>query len=476
MRSISPLFEICAKGVVGLGVIFTSLWALEQKDAFANEFNPNNHREKRWNYLYKMAEQKTPVDVLVLGNSHAFTGLSPEYLSGALESNAFVLANNATNAMDVYWNLRELLKIHSPKLVAVETYPINHRNHRDMLPGSLAHQIRAFNTRKDPAIRLASMFSLFPVDDVPLAISDVVRNHHYVWEGFPERPRQRKVDYNDRYLGRFIRFTSGLTDSLLATYDELGATIDGAEQLISDECIDYAHRIAELCEKEGIKLVFFTLPMYEKHVENAHIWTQRYENLTQDLDAPYLDLQTQSDMASKTEYFENTRTANQHMTLFGSIRAADELGEFIDSLYPGQLHQRADEEKWLRYHKNNSGIYAYSRPLPTDDNVKFIAQDLHAQNFDIDQCVLADLPANPEVQEIWVRIDNFQNGTTPHNKSLQLRIEFQIGNEPVVDATISVPRYEHIQREDMAVFRQIVRKIDIKRIKGVALSDVAPQQ
>ena len=470
MNTYKSLLEICAKALLGLGLIVLSIWGLEQTGQFEDEFDINNHREKRWEYLYHMAETATPIDILVMGNSHSYTGLSPEYLSAATESNAFVLANNGSNVADVYWNLKELLTLHTPRLVALETYAINDEDHKQMTSGSLVCQVQAFIARKNKDIRRASLFSLFPVDDVPIPVSEVVRNHHFIWEGFPERPKQTPIDFDKRYLGRFIRFTSGITDSLLTVYDERGAAVDGAQETISDECVDYTAKIAELCEDNGIKFVLFTLPMYEKHVANAEVWMQLYADLAHELNVPYLDLQTQGDMASHPEYFENTLKGNQHMTLQGSIRAADELGHYIDSLYPGELHQRADEEEWKKYHMGNRGMLVYATPSAADPSVQVISNGSKAPDFDIDQILLTDVPGNPDIQELWVRIHNYKKLLTTSDKDLILRFDFRMKDNPVMDISLRIPRYELVQRDDMAVFRRTINRVEIVKLKAVALA------
>ena len=469
MSAFKPFLETCAKALLGLGLIVLTIVALEYQGKFEDEFDPNNHREKRWNYLYHMAENDTPIDILVMGNSHAYTGLSPEYLSAATESNAFVLANNGSNVADVYWNLKELLTLHKPKLVALETYTINHDRHNAMSASMLVNQIRAFNTRKNPSIRRASVFSLFPVDDIPIATSELIRNHHFIWEGFPERPRSLPTDYSKRYLGRFIRFTSGITDSLDAVYDDLGPSVFGADRVISNECYAYTERIASLCEAEGIGLILFTLPMYEKHVNEPEVWMERYEQLASRLQVPYLDLQTKGNMASHPEFFENTRNGNQHMTLNGSIRAADELGAFIDSLYPGKFHQRAQDEDWKQYHIGNRGMYLYTEPAVADSAVQVVAKDLKARDFNIEQILLTDIPNNEEYQQLWVRIGQYKQPVKTSGKDLMLGFDYRIQGGPVRNATLRIPCYDLVQRDDMAVFLTAVKRIEITRLKSVDL-------
>lgn len=471
MDSMRILLETCAKGLLGFGALLFTVWLVEQNGTFENAPDPNDHGSKRWDYLYHMAKTNKDIDVLVLGNSHAYTGLSPEYLSAALESNAFVLANPGTNVADAYWNLKEFLTLQTPQLVALETYAINKTSHDAMSPTMLVDQVKAFNARKNVGLQWTSLRSLFPLDDAPIAASAVVRNHHFIWDGFPKRSKTKAYNLNDRYLGRFIRFTSGLSDSLLTLYESDGFVVDGQLETISEECWHYTQLIVDLCEAHEIELVLFTLPMYESHVAHAEDWMARYEQLAQTLDVPYLNLQTAGDMAEHPDYFENTLNANQHMTLSGSIRAADELGQFIDSLYPEKFHQRAEDEGWKEYHMGNRGMLVYASPSPADSAVQMIGKDIMAVDFDIDQVLLTDVTGNPDLQELWVRIDNYKKSIRTKDKDLILRFDFRMKDKPVQDVSLRLPRFEQVEREDMAVFRTAVNRLEILKLKAVALSD-----
>jgi hypothetical protein len=335
----------------------------------------------------------------------------------------------------------------------------------------LVDQVKAFNARKNVGLKWTSLSSLFPLDDAPIAASAVVRNHHFLWDGFPDRSKKQPYNLNDRYLGRFIRFTSGLSDSLITIYENNGFVVDGQVESISEECRHYTQLIVDLCEEHEIELVLFTLPMYESHIAHAEDWMQRYEQLAQTLDVPYLNLQTDGDMASHPEYFENTRKANQHMTLNGSIRAADALGQFIDSLYPEKFHQRAEDEDWKEYHIGNRGMLLYANPSPADSTVQVIGKDIKAADFDIDQVLLTDVAGYPNLHELWVRIDNYKKAISTNNKDLILRFDFRMKDKPVQDVSLRIPRYEQVEREDMAVFRMVVNRLEILKLKAVALSD-----
>ena len=70
---------------------------------------------KKWDSFYEFIG-KNNVDVLLLGNSHLYSGINPKNLSAALGVNAFILASPGTNIADTYFGLKEALKKTKPNL------------------------------------------------------------------------------------------------------------------------------------------------------------------------------------------------------------------------------------------------------------------------------------------------------------------------------------------------------------------------
>ena len=87
-------------------------------------FNPdytNDHTRRKWNAFYQFTSDK-PVDVVLVGNSHLYTGINPENLSTSLGANCFILASPGTTMTDVYYCLKEAIERNKPKVAVVETF------------------------------------------------------------------------------------------------------------------------------------------------------------------------------------------------------------------------------------------------------------------------------------------------------------------------------------------------------------------
>lgn len=68
--------------------------------------------------------EKTPVDVIFLGNSHLFEGVQAEIVDAKCGLNSMIVFGGGLNIVQVYYNLIETLKYHNPKLVVLDTWPI----------------------------------------------------------------------------------------------------------------------------------------------------------------------------------------------------------------------------------------------------------------------------------------------------------------------------------------------------------------
>ena len=94
------IYTLLAKAAIFLVVVV----AVVKFTDFKSYFNPdytNDHTRRKWNAFYQFTKDK-PVDVVLVGNSHLYTGINPENLSTALGANCFILASPGTTMTDVY--------------------------------------------------------------------------------------------------------------------------------------------------------------------------------------------------------------------------------------------------------------------------------------------------------------------------------------------------------------------------------------
>lgn len=308
---------------------------LDARRVFAQE-EGNNHTGKRWYYLYKYGKQKrSAIDVLVLGNSHAYTGLLPEVLSQQLGRRCFILASQGNRITDSYYMLEEALTVCKPRLLVIETYTIRDYRQRKMTGVDLSCQFQSFENRRNVWLKLKSTAALFSVDNAPYAWSQTLRNHSYLFDNpalvsynwkHPEPP----VYKDKEYLGRFVRFTSGLEEPTLERYRRDGPPEDGAAMTVGEDAAQSLQKILALCKKKGIRVMFLTIPMYHEHIAHPEAL---HANLAPGIGKyPWLDLQAPvyNDFFTP-DCFENTYNANQHQTSAGAYKTSLLLARFIQT-------------------------------------------------------------------------------------------------------------------------------------------------
>src|SRR5690606_25228445 len=189
--------------------------------------------------------------------------INPKNLSAVLGVNSFILASPGTNIADTYYSLKEALKNTDPKLVVIETYGITKFNPYNLKDGSLSDQFKSFYARKDFSTKIMSTPFLFKSENYFYAWSNTIRNHDFLFKDTAQLSKNLKimekdVKSNKLYLGRFVSFTTGIDDTLIAKYDSLGAPVNGVDYTTNEYTELYVQKIVELCEEEDVELMFLT--------------------------------------------------------------------------------------------------------------------------------------------------------------------------------------------------------------------------
>lgn len=321
------------EALAALAVVLVAVYFCDRRRVFASE-EQNNHIGKKWHYLYQYAAEKKPVDMLIIGNSHAYTGILPEIIGDELGMRCFILAAPGVTMDECSYMLEEALQITSPKVVVLETYPINGYVQKELDGQMLSDQYASFDSRQNRKIKLASSWKLFSLDHWPMAWSSTLRNHDILFdnrsllENNLKNPQGPRYDPKEEYLGRYTRFVRGLSEQTLEQYGAEGAVVDGSAIQPGPDAIRATRRMVEMCQRKGIAVMFLTIPMYHGHVRNAELWHGNLKPLLGNI--PWLDLQLpRYDQVFGPECFENTNKANQHLTVEGARRTTLLLSDFI---------------------------------------------------------------------------------------------------------------------------------------------------
>jgi hypothetical protein len=467
-----PLMKVAGKMLLLVALVAGVICYLDRKGYF-NPDDSNNHTLKKWDAIYELSEEND-IDVLLIGNSHMYSGINPEHLSNKLGATAFIIASPGTTIGDSYYSLVEALKICRPKAVVVETYGISKIEQLNMEPASLSNQFQSFSARRNLTTKLLSTPHLFNSDNYLYAWSNTLRNHDFIFTNTNQLAINRelikleedKTEWDIKkklYLGRFVRFTSGLEDSSLLKYEKKGAPVDGKEFTYSESSEYYTQQIIELCEAEGIPVVFLTLPMYEKHVKNYPYWKKQIAGILGSKYAAsdkWLDMQAAPIIKNFTpDCFENTFETNQHMTYDGSVLASGWLADFLRENLPGAIPDRHNEAKWTNLFYGADGYFYYTRPRADDLTNKLIASNQQLDNVKVTEVIVT--PINENASTIIAKIGRDQLKKLNLEKS-QLKLVVRNAKDEtfVLDLV-----YDRIRpHKDYYIFTQTIMPIAIKDV------------
>ena len=408
-----------------LGAVAAVIFITDRTGIFEADLG-NNHEKASWNAFYDFTKDNE-VDVLLVGNSHLYTGINPNHLSCLLGANCFILAGSGAPVIDVYYALEEALTRCTPKLVVLETYCIDDKRVREQKEGNLSNEFKSFASRRNIPRKLLSTPVLFSSDNYLSAWSTSVRNHDFIFK-YPKQIALNLEGKNvlhrksDLELGRFTRFTSGITARSDSLYDVLGPVVDGDDFKVNRESYGAVKKIQAICRKKGIPLVYLTVPMYHKHVANYGSWKTIVSRVLGP-DANWLDLQDPYDYRLfDKDCFEDTRKDNQHTSALGARICDYKLADFIIEKSGVSLPDRHREVEWRKLFRNEEGYFEHYSPDPDDTKNLLLCGNASLGGLVlVKDCVLAQ---GEEKSLVLMKVDK---GTDPN--LLRNGIELLIGSE-----------------------------------------------
>lgn len=422
--------------VVLFSLVVLAVVAWTDSQGYFNPDYTNDHTRRKWNAYYELT-RKNQVDVVMIGNSHLYTGLNPEHLSNALGATCFILASPGTTMTDAYFSLKEAVQLRKPKMVILETFTLNDYDSHELKAGTLSDQFKSFAARKNIGQKIASTPFLFQSDNYLSAWSNTIRNHSFIFADTTQLKRnillseQKPTKETGLYLGRYIRFTSGLEENMLKKYDEPGfIAYDYAQNLPGDEAKKYLKKAIALCEEEKIELVLLTLPMYHRHVHGYETYKNEIMRTIGEKQS-WLDFQLPYDTAAFTpDGFENTVSPNQHMTYYGSLVAAYKLAHFVSEKHPKIIPNRSGERKWLELFYASDGYFINNSPVNDGVSKVLMSNTPVTDFFQLKELILVP---ERETKQLIMKVENV-GGQADEPKGFEVDAEIKINGQ-----TMTVP-------------------------------------
>ncbi len=467
----NPLTKLIIRMVI-LSTMIGSIIFYSDKKGYFTPDETNNHTLKKWNSFYELTSKSNKIDVMLFGNSHLYTGINPKNLSLTLGTTAFVFASPGTNIADSYFGLKEAIKECKPKLVIVETFGMNDFNPYKLEKGGLSDQFKSFSARKNFLTMLISTPYLFSSDNYFYAWSTTIRNHDYLFTNQEQLKKNSAIiDVSNEqksskklYLGRYVRFTSGIEKEVLERYEKEGSPVKGADYKYSKYTELYVKKFIELCDKENIELMFLTLPMYKEHVEDYDLWQKKLSKVLSKYPNKWMDMQTMPNYDGFGAFaFENTYSRNQHMTYNGSLLATYKLAEFIRDSLSVELPQRQHDGKWHNLLYGDEGYFENFNPSKNDKNNILICSKKTLKNTKLESLLQLDIN-NKKANKMIAKV-NKQTLKNINYQDVKLRLILKFEDEGKEQIASLDMAYDGLHKpKNEIIFTSMVKPLKIKDV------------
>ncbi len=262
-----------------------------------------------------LGEPENTIDVLVIGDSEAYSSISPLQIWNNTGYTAY-LCSSSNQTLDYSYDLlQRALKQQSPKLVILETNAI----YREVPPRT------AFMTW------LKRQFAVF--------------RYHNRWKTLGWQDLTGKASYNWTHENKGYIFSKVVKP----TSGENHMAPSSAVKEIPSLNRIYVQKIHELCEEKGIRFVLASMPSTVNWDSSKH---NGIEALSKELDCQYLDLNLMNQQL-RIDWEKDTRDKGDHLNYFGARKVTSFLSDYLQKsgLFTDHREDPAFSKWWEAFQK-----------------------------------------------------------------------------------------------------------------------------
>lgn len=294
---------------------------------------PSNAIIRTWQRFYAL--EKGEVELLVVGNSHAYSSFDTSVISQVTGMESYLLASNSQNTVQAYFNVKEALHYQRPKAIILEAFSLDNNNHwrygetpdRDWKKESNIDGMR-FGLAK-----LEAVMTQYWRENWSYALLPIARCHGN-WENI------MTVGSNLKFLTGGMKEFSSFRPSWSSMSAETAALYAQAEYnptewVISEANVLHFRKLAELCRDEGIPFYVVMAPMYDVYIKsiNYDSCTDKIAELAENEGVLFVDCNRYYDEIGLTsEDFEDAYNSYHHLNGAG----AEKVTRFVMEMLYGQ--------------------------------------------------------------------------------------------------------------------------------------------
>lgn len=229
-------------------VVFTILFcsiliALDRAFFAADSLNDG------WEYVRYKEE---PIDVLIVGNSHAYRSFDTELISEALDINCRMLATASANGTIMEASLQAFLQYQVPRIVVLEAYAFFTDNYETMRSTKKGLVMQHLDGIPDPFLRCRAAAQTLCPEDIPAGVSQLFRTTN-TWSRWEEHKPNMNAAFYGYLPSRKFKTIPGYDAKENARF-YFDRRTEGYEKALSPQNAEALERIHALSEKYGFEI------------------------------------------------------------------------------------------------------------------------------------------------------------------------------------------------------------------------------
>lgn len=281
--------------------------------------------ELRWEEFYNL---KKPIDVLILGSSHAYRSYHPETIRLELQTGnqVFNFGSSAQSPRTSYFVLNEVLEKHRPKMVILDLYVMVFSSDDQLDNGRINYHAMQSGTSKNAFLKNGFSFN----EKVKLlGFPTYVYRDHFKHKINKLLGKTYLPYGKGQYEKNGFAFNNDTLALAKLQYDNQFSKFEIRSDGATETNLKYLEKIVDRCREMNIPIVFMSSPMPElsvKQIENYEDIFAFFERKANELNVPFYDFNINRipELSDSAHFYDD-----DHLNLAGAKVFSEKLSKKI---------------------------------------------------------------------------------------------------------------------------------------------------
>lgn len=327
--------------------------------------------------------EKNELDVMFFGSSHAENFFDPMALWRDYGITSYNFGNPEEPIPVTYWMMENAIHYNRPKIIVMDVFMINNTNPDKSMSGCIHYGLDAFplNSKKIQAINDLCVDTNDKLDKL-----FTISTYHSRWQNIGDDHKndidffvKGSLSYGHPYTMNVEPFENNEITDEISDIDD------------TNRDIIYLNKVIELCENNGIKLVFTSTPY--KTTNKRQMDVNFVEKMAEKKGIPFVNYNKMPSIVNMQIDMYNI----EHVNPSGLSKVTDYIGNYLSEKY--QLEDHRGEIKysdWQRYYDDFYLPLKYES-MWSVDSFESLLMLLHDGEIKSKVIMIDDLSTNDEI-------------------------------------------------------------------------------